>query len=223
MIPIISVVGKSNVGKTTFLEKLVPELVRRGHRVAVIKHDFHGFDLDQPGKDTWRLSQAGSSVVAISSPQKVAVMRQVSREMTVDEVALLIGPEVDIIFTEGYKRGDKPKIEVSRQAISSELLCEPDELIAVVSDQSHSMSVPQFGLDDAGGVADLLERRYLRWGRFEDVLLLVDGKRIPMKGFVRDIIERAVRGMVSTLEGVGEANEVALVLRRPPPPSEGER
>jgi len=216
MIPIISVVGKSDVGKTTFLEKLVPELVQRGYRVAVIKHDMHGFDLDQPGKDTWRLAQAGSSAVAISSPRKVGVIRQVSRELSPDEVALLIGPEVDIILTEGYKRGDKPKIEVSRQEVSPELLCQADELLAIVSDQKHPLDVPQFDLDDVAGVADLLVKRYLRWGRFEDVLLVVDGQRIPMKGFVRDIIERAVRGMVSTLEGVGEANEITLVLRRPP-------
>jgi len=222
VIPIVSVVGKSNVGKTTFLEKLISELVRRGYRVGAVKHDVHGFELDRPGKDSWRLAQAGSAVVALSSPERVALIRRVSREMTVDEIALLMGPELDIILTEGYKRGDRPKIEISRQAVSGELLCSPNELVALVSDQEHSVSVPQFGLDDAAGVAGLLEKKYLRWGRFEDVTLLVDGQRVPMKGFVRDVFDRALRALVSTLEGTGEANDITLTLRRPARPTDSD-
>lgn len=160
MIPIISVVGKSGVGKTTFLEKLIAELKRRGLRVAIIKHDVHGFEIDQPGKDSWRLAQAGSDSVVIASPQGLALIKRLDREMALGEIAALL-TDVDIILTEGYKRGDAPKIEVSRRERGGGLLCTPDELVAIVSDQPFDLDVPQFDLDDTGGVADLMEERFL--------------------------------------------------------------
>jgi len=155
-IPIISVVGKSNVGKTTLLEKLIPELKRRGYRIATIKHDAHAFQIDQPGKDTYRHAAAGADVVAISSPARFAIIQKLERELTLDEVAARI-TGVDLILTEGYKRETKPKIEVSRRAVSSELLCTQEELLAVVTDQQFPLAVPQLGLDDVTGLADCIE------------------------------------------------------------------
>ncbi len=164
MIRVISIVGKSNSGKTTLLEKLIPELKRRGYRVATVKHDTHGFEIDQPGKDTWRLAKAGADAVVISSSDKLALIRRVLREQSLEEIATLVG-DVDIILTEGYKRGPAPKIEVSRRAVSTELLCTADELVAIASDQRFPLPVPQFALDDAGGLADLLEARFLQGAR----------------------------------------------------------
>jgi molybdopterin-guanine dinucleotide biosynthesis protein B len=157
--PVVAIVGKSDAGKTTFLEKLIRELKVRNIKVGTIKHDAHGFDIDKPGKDTWRHAQAGADAVAISSPSKVAVIKKVKKEMSIDQVAELIS-DVDIILTEGYKRSAKPKIEINRMAHGSELLCAPDELIALVSDAEWDIGVPVFDLDDASGVADLLERKY---------------------------------------------------------------
>jgi molybdopterin-guanine dinucleotide biosynthesis protein B len=161
MIPLVSVVGKSDAGKTTLLEKLIPELKRRGYRVATVKHDAHSFEIDQPGKDTWRHRQAGADVVVISSKDKVAIIRSVDEEMSLLQIADTI-TGVDIILTEGFKRGPAPKIEVSRREKSSELLCSADELVAIASDQHFDLPVPQFGLDDAVGLVDTLERRFLR-------------------------------------------------------------
>jgi molybdopterin-guanine dinucleotide biosynthesis protein B len=153
--PIVAVVGKSDAGKTTFLEKLIKELKVRNIKVGTIKHDAHDFDIDKPGKDTWRHARAGADAVAISSPSKVAVIRKVEEEMSIDRVAELIG-DVDIVLAEGYKRSAKPKIEINRMAHSSELLCAPEELVALVSDAEWDIGVPVFGLDDASGVADVL-------------------------------------------------------------------
>lgn len=159
-VPIVSVVGLSGVGKTTAIEKIVRELKRRGHRVGTVKHDTHSFDIDKPGKDSWRHAQAGSDAVVISGPTKMALVRQMEREMSLDEIAGLMG-DVDLVLTEGYKRGDKPKIEISRQARGTELLCETAELIGLMADYPVDRPVPQFALDDASGVVDLLERLYL--------------------------------------------------------------
>ena len=103
-IPILSIIGKSGCGKTTLLEKLIAELKRRGYRVATIKHHSHpGFEIDQPGKDTWRHAQAGSDHVIIAAPDKIASIRRLSRPLTLDEIAAEIR-EVDIILTEGFTR-----------------------------------------------------------------------------------------------------------------------
>lgn len=162
MIPIVSIVGKSDAGKTTFLEKLVGQLKDRGYRVAVIKHDSHGFDIDHPGKDTWRLARAGSDVVVISSPRKMAMIKVIDQELSLDQLREQIMGGVDIILTEGYKSADKPKIEISRAEVSSELLCSKEELLAVVTDNHFDLDVPQFGLEDARGVADFLVENVLK-------------------------------------------------------------
>ena len=159
--PVVSVVGKSNVGKTTLVEKLLRELKRRHYKVATIKRDVHGFDVDRPGKDSWRHAQAGSDCVVISSHEKLAMIRKVDDELPIDEVVSLL-PEVDIVLTEGYRRQNKPKIEVSRREMGSDLLCNEEELICIATDQVHDLRVPQFDLEDAGGIVDLLETLYLR-------------------------------------------------------------
>lgn len=161
MIPVISVVGKSNSGKTTYLEKLTVELKGRGHRVAIIKHDVHGFEIDKPGKDTWRHAQAGADIVCISSPEKMAMIKKVERELALDEVIGYIDG-VDIIITEGYKRESKRKIEIFRQAACHTPLCSKEELLAVVADVILYDDIPHFALDDAGALVDFLEAKILQ-------------------------------------------------------------
>ncbi|UCE97478.1 MAG: molybdopterin-guanine dinucleotide biosynthesis protein B [Dehalococcoidia bacterium] len=162
MTPIISIVGKSNSGKTTFIEKMVRELKRKHYKVAVVKHDTHGFDIDHPGKDTWRMAQAGSDIVMISSPNKMAMIKKTSNEYTLDQLQVQIMDEVDIILTEGYKNGNKPKIEITRGNLHSGLHCSRNELVAIVTDQRFNLDVPQFGLNDSSGVVELIIHSFLK-------------------------------------------------------------
>jgi molybdopterin-guanine dinucleotide biosynthesis protein MobB len=162
MAPIVSIVGKSDAGKTTLLEKLVSELTARGYRIGTIKHDVHGFDIDHEGKDSWRHKHAGARTVAISSPKKVAVIRDVETEETIDGLAAKYFQEVDIILTEGYKRESKPKIEVFRSQVHDKPLCKNDDhLVALVSDIPLDLGVPRFELNDIKGLGDFLEQRFL--------------------------------------------------------------
>src|SRR4030066_219431 len=108
MIPIVSIVGKSDSGKTTLIEKLLPELGRRGYRVATVKHDVHGFEVDREGKDSWRHKQAGAHTVIISSPQKVALIRDVEKDSTLDEIRGRWVQDVDLLLSEGYKKDGQP-------------------------------------------------------------------------------------------------------------------
>jgi molybdopterin-guanine dinucleotide biosynthesis protein B len=161
-IPIVCIIGRSKSGKTTLLEKLIPELKQRGYQIATIKHHVHpDFQIDDPGKDTWRHAQAGSDHVIIAAPDKVASIQRVERELTLDELAARIR-NVDLILTEGYRRSDRPKIEVVRSDRSSQPLANPAELVAVVTDLPLLFDCPQFDLDDVAGLAELIEHRFLR-------------------------------------------------------------
>ncbi|WP_371379974.1 molybdopterin-guanine dinucleotide biosynthesis protein B [Sporomusa aerivorans] len=149
--PVISFVAKSGSGKTTLLEKVIQRLRDHGIRLAVIKHDAHQFDIDKPGKDTWRLAQAGADIVAISSPAKVAIIEKVVEEKQLDEVIAMLAP-VDLILTEGFKRSGKPKIEVFRSAAHKDLLCEAGELLAIASDVVWDIGVPCCDINDIDGI-----------------------------------------------------------------------
>ena len=156
-IPIISIVGKSGSGKTTLIEKIIPELRNHGYRVATVKHHSHpGFEIDQPGKDTWRFARAGSDCVIIAAPDKIAKIQKTSRELSLDEIIYGIS-DVDIILTEGFKRAGKSAVEIVRQATGSDLLCSPPQLIAVVSDIPVAANVPHFVLEDVTGIVRFIE------------------------------------------------------------------
>jgi len=162
--PLVSIVGKSNSGKTTLIEKLIPRLMARGLRVGTIKHDAHSFEVDHPGKDSYRHREAGARVVALCSAERVFVTRKVASQPSLDELVLdvFVG-HVDLVLTEGFKRADAPKIEVHRTERSPSLVCEPlgDNLVAVASDKKWHVGVPCFDLNDADAIADFIYRTFI--------------------------------------------------------------
>ena len=154
--PIVSVVGFSGAGKTTLLEKLIRVLTSRGYRVGSIKHDVHGFEFDKPGKDSWRHKHAGAITTLISSPHQIGMVMDVDHDHTPDELKVFFR-NIDIIITEGYKQGNKPKLEIFRSDVHEEPLCRNDDhLIALISDVNVDLGVPRFSLDDIDGLADFL-------------------------------------------------------------------
>jgi molybdopterin molybdotransferase len=161
-LPIVAFVGRSGSGKTTLLVQVIAELTRRGYRVATIKHHLHSnFQVDQPGKDSWRHAQAGSRHVVIAAPGKMASIRLLDRELSLEEIAAGI-PDVDIVLAEGYKEAALPMIEVVRAANSPDVVGQAAHRIALVTDMDLDLGVPHYALDDAGGVTDLIEVRFLK-------------------------------------------------------------
>ena len=163
-IPVISIVSKKNCGKTTLLEKLIPELKRRGYRVGILKHDIHGFDIDHEGKDTYRHKAAGADTVAISCPWKVSVIKDVAEELTPQQIVKQYFEDVDIVLTEGYKRAELPQIEVFRKEAHHQPIHtkdQPKTLIALVSDVPLDLGVPHIDINDFKALADLIEKRFL--------------------------------------------------------------
>ena len=161
-IPVVAIVGHSGSGKTTLLERLIPEMKRRGYRAAVVKHIHHaGIEFDVPGKDSWRFARAGADQVVLAAPDKIVHVRHCQGRPTLAEVVRDIRG-VDLILVEGYKEADVPKIEVNRQECQLDLVCAGDRrLIGVASDQAFDVDVPQYGLEDVGGLADLIQQTLL--------------------------------------------------------------
>jgi molybdopterin-guanine dinucleotide biosynthesis protein B len=160
MPPILSIVGRSQSGKTTIIEKLIPELKKRGYRIGTIKHAHHGFEIDKSGKDSWRHRHAGADTVVVASPGQIAMVKNDKRE-SLDELQGYFD-DMDLVITEGYKKENKPKIEVLRAARHSQLVCADDHhLVAVVTDVDLNPNVPKFGLGDIKELADLIEKKFL--------------------------------------------------------------
>jgi molybdopterin-guanine dinucleotide biosynthesis protein B len=217
MIPILSIVGKSDSGKTTLIEKLVPELVRRGYRVATIKHDVHGFEIDREGKDSWRHKKAGAHTVVISSPRKLALIRDVDHDAELPELRERYIRDVDLILTEGFKKNTQPKIEVFRQEVHQELLCrKEDNLVAIASNRHFDIGVPCFGLNDAPGLVNLIEDLFLRGEKAPRIKLLVNEKEVPLSPFVQKSIQATVFGMLSALKGCESPETVELQIATTP-------
>jgi len=161
-VPIISFVGRSNSGKTTLIERVIPELVRAGYKVATVKHAGHGFDLDTEGKDSWRHKRAGASSVIVMSKGSLAMFADVPEETKVEEVRdRFLDSSYDLIIAEGWKGEGYPKIVVVREQIG-EVPVSPDGLLAVVSDKPIDLPVPVFDLNDVAGVAALIVKHFPR-------------------------------------------------------------
>ena len=152
----VCIVGFSGAGKTTVTVGLVRALKHQGLRAGTIKHDVHGFEIDRPGKDSWRHKQAGASATIITSQAQIGMVMDVDHDHHPLELVPLLGV-MDIVLVEGFKRVDLPKIEVFRPENKKPAACRNDRnLLAVVSDAHLDWSVPQYAANDIEGLAEFV-------------------------------------------------------------------
>jgi len=212
MPPVVSIVGRAKSGKTTLLERLIGELTSRGYRVATIKHTPQGMSFDKPDKDSWRHLQAGSKATIACSSDKMVLTKPVAREITLNEVARILGEDYDLILTEGFKQDDAPKIEVHRREVGPPL-SGIKKLIARVTDEPRETKVRQFSLEDINGLADLLDDGFIKPQR-ERLSLYANGVPLSLSTFPKEFVTNILLAMVSSLKGVGEVRSLDIFLRR---------
>jgi molybdopterin-guanine dinucleotide biosynthesis protein B len=166
---VIGLAGWSGAGKTTLLTRVIPYLGERGLRVSVIKHAHHAFDVDVPGKDSWRHREAGATEVLVSSTRRWALMHELrgANEPRLPELLVKMAP-VDLVIIEGFKREPHRKIEVHRAANGKPLLFPDDPgVVGIVTDVAVETTLPVAHLDDVEAIAALLRRSAIS---VEDVL-----------------------------------------------------
>lgn len=155
---IFGLAGWSGSGKTTLLAALVPQLVARGLTVSTIKHAHHEFDIDRPGKDSWRHRQAGAREVMVASSRRWALMHELrgAPEPALEDLVARMSP-VDLLLVEGWKRHPHPKLEVHRPSLGKPLLYPHDpHIVAIASDEAIAAPIPLLPIADAARVADFI-------------------------------------------------------------------
>ena len=162
----VAFLGRSGTGKTTLIEKVLPELVSRGYRVGAIKHDAHRFDIDHPGKDSHRLTAAGAAAMVITSSEKLALVKKHAKSPSAEELLDIYFRDMDLVLVEGFQKSGLPKIELFRKERNAPLICrgETDDpmLIAVASDAPLGVDVPLLDLNAADAVAEFIEENILK-------------------------------------------------------------
>ncbi len=212
MIPVVCFVGRSGAGKTTVVEKVIRELVRRGKKVAAVKHAHAGFQWGLAGKDSERLAAAGASPVLLLAPDKYSLTAFTPQELPLSALLPLVS-DCDMAIAEGFKGSAYPKVEVHRGGQG--LMLPEESLAAVVTDAPLDVRVPQFGLDDVVALTDWVESRCAQEQPSLAVYLTVDGKQIDLKPFATSVLGRTILGAISALRGVeGVPHSVRLIVRR---------
>ncbi|QOX78071.1 molybdopterin-guanine dinucleotide biosynthesis protein B [Trichlorobacter lovleyi] len=164
--PVVSFVAPSGTGKTTLLEKVIVALKVQGVRVGAIKHDAHRFDIDHPGKDSYRFTHAGADTTVITSSETLALVKRHAASPSPEELIASYFEDVDLVLVEGFKRSTLPKIEVHRRAGEAKLICRGEyhdpALLAVASDEALQLDVPVLDLNNPAQVAEFIMTRVVR-------------------------------------------------------------
>jgi len=212
MTPIVSIIGIANSGKTTLIEKLITALNTKGYRVATIKNTPNGTTFDDAGKDSQRHIAAGSEATIVHTPGKLFMVKPVSEDASIDEIAMLFGDDYDIVLTEGFKNGSAPKIEVHRKEVGPPLE-DIKKLIAIATNEELDTATRQFSLEDVQSIADFLEEGFIK-PQQERLSMFVNNTPISLSTFPRDIINGAILGMANCLKGVGEITNLKVFINR---------
>jgi molybdopterin-guanine dinucleotide biosynthesis protein MobB len=212
MPPIVSIIGRSKSGKTTLIEKLIVELKSRGYHVATAKHTHRDMTSPESDKDSDRHLKAGSEASLIIDPHGLMMIKPLQKELTLTQIAQIIGEDYDLILTEGYKQDDAPKIEVHRKE-NAPPLTDVKKLFAIATDEPLDTKVRQFALDDIKAIADLLETGFIQPNR-ERFTLLVNDVPIALNAFTEEIVENVVLAMANNLKGVGKIGTLKIFLKK---------
>ena len=222
MIPIISVVGSAKSGKTFFIEKLVNELRIRKYKIGAAKHTSHSFEVDKPGKDSYRLKECGSSIGGIFSNDKMMIVKDLEKGEDVARLAFEYFYDMDLVLIEGYREYKLPKILI----LASDKIKEEadgfnkDEIIAVIGTGKINTDLNYFGRYEIKRIADFIEENYIKAYKKEAAVdLFINGKRVVLKDYLKKLVGNVVIGIVKSLKGGEKDIENIEIKYKPPLPS----
>ena len=212
MPPIVSIVGRSKSGKTTLIEKLIVELKSRGYHVATAKHTHRDMTLAESDKDSDRHLKAGSEASLIIDPHGLMMIKPLQNDISIEQVAQLIGEDYDLILTEGFKEDDAPKIEVHRKE-NAPPLEGGKKIFAIASNEPLDTKTRQFSLEDVKGIADLIEDGFIK-PQQERYTLLVNNTPIALNAFTKEFIVNIQLAMAHGLKGVDKIKTMKIFLKK---------
>ena len=210
MPPVICVVGRSHSGKTTLVERLVPELKSRDYRIATVKHAQEA-EMDRPGTDSWRHIEAGSEAMVLTTNERLFMIKPVEGVPSLEEITRILGEDFDLILAEGFKGESAPKIEVQRNQ-TGPLLPDLKGLFAVVTDDAVDTKARKFSWSDIKGLVDLIEEGFIAPNR-EHVSVYVNGQPVVLTSFPKEIMRNLMLAMASSLKGAGAPKTIEFRLR----------
>ena len=204
MVPVISVVGQSGSGKTTFLEALVRELSRRKYRIGTLKHTSHSFDMDSEGKDSYRLKQSGSIIGGVFTDDSIGMVRDFKEKQDLDRIIADVFNDMDLVLIEGYKLGKYPKIVILKEKDLEHETGEynRDEIIAVVGEAEPDTGFNYYGKYEVKKIAELLELEFIKPYRLQEIDLYINSKPVVLNDFVQKIVKNIINAIIDSLRGI---------------------
>jgi molybdopterin-guanine dinucleotide biosynthesis protein MobB len=212
MPPVVSIVGRSRSGKTTLIEKLIVELKARGYHIATAKHTHRDMTTPESDKDSDRHLKAGSEASMIIDPHGLMMIKPLQNDISITQVAQLIGEDYDLILTEGFKEDDAPKIEVHRKE-NAPPLEGVKKIFAIATNEPLDTKTRQFSLEDVKGIADLVEDGFIK-PQQERYTLLVNNTPIALNAFTKEFIVNIQLAMAHGLKGVDKIKTMKIFLKK---------
>ena len=212
MPPVVSIVGRSRSGKTTLIEKLIVELKARGYHIATAKHTHRDMTTPESDKDSDRHLKAGSEASLIIDPHGLMMIKPLQNDISIEQVAQLIGEDYDLILTEGFKEDDAPKIEVHRKE-NAPPLEGVKKIFAIATNEPLDTKTRQFSLEDVKGIADLVEDGFIK-PQQERYTLLVNNTPIALNAFTKEFIVNIQLAMAHGLKGVDKIKTMKIFLKK---------
>ncbi|MFH1422263.1 MAG: molybdopterin-guanine dinucleotide biosynthesis protein B [Planctomycetota bacterium] len=214
----ICVVGGSNSGKTRLISTIVSELSKSGWNVATAKHSSHSFSFEPRSKDTFKHRKSGAKTVLFLGPKETIVVRPSGEKLSV--CAAKYSGEADVVIGEGFASEDYPKILVATEKKANRktialtnvraVVCKP-YLSSLMS--SIAPSAPRFSPENIKGICSFIEKEFISSNSLPITYMIVNGKKIPLKGFVQDLIGQSILGMVRSLKGTGKPKSVEVIIK----------
>ena len=222
---IVSIVGYKKSGKTTLIEQMIPLLKSKGVPFGILKYTGEGLPEERKGRDTAKFRAAGAETVGLCEDDHFSLFKAGGHPaLPLDRLAAFFFPEADLVLTEGFKKQGFPKIALLSEGQEENLLAEIQGVVlATVGPKPFREDLPHFQPGEAERIVEMLEKRFLKERHEPRIRVWLDGKRIPMKDFVQDIIIQGIMGMLGTLRGFIPAGRVDINLSPREPSTDGKQ